>query len=185
LSRSRRWIGCVVAAACLAGHLHAQAPAAAEEDIKAAFLFNFAKYVTWPPKSFPDGKFRICVMGDAAFARKIDATIEGETLDGRAVIRPPAPAMPDIARGCHILFIAASESSRTAELLAAVRGSAVLTVGETEAFSARGGMVTFVRDADRVRFDINASEAERVGLTVSSRLLRLARRVISGGDRVR
>ena len=184
MSRSFRWIGFVAVAACLAGHLHAQA-AASEEDIKAAFLFNFAKYVTWPPKAFTDNKIRICVMSDAAFARKVDATIGGETLDGRAVIRPPAPAIQDIARSCHILFVGASEASRTAELLAAVRGFPVLTVGETEAFAARGGMVTFVKDGDRVRFDINASEGERVGLGVSSRLLRLARHVGKGEDPVR
>lgn len=179
--RSSRSIACLAAAACLAAHLHAQVPAASEDEVKAAFLFNFAKYVTWPPKAFPDGKFRICVTGEAAFTRKVDAIIDGETLDGRAVVRAAPPAIQDLGRTCNILFIGASESARTAELLAAVRASPVLTVGESDAFSARGGMVTFVKDGDRLRFDVNAAEADRVGLSISSRLLRLARRVSSHG----
>jgi hypothetical protein len=162
---------------CLAGRVQAQAPAAAEEDIKAAFLYNFAKYVSWPAKALRDRNFRICVAADPAFARRVDAIIDGETLDGRAVIRPAVPPLQNLGRTCQILFVGAGESSRAAELLAAVRESPVLTVGETEAFAAKGGMVAFVKDGDRVRFDINRAEADRAGLTISSRLLRLARHV--------
>jgi hypothetical protein len=164
-------------AVCLAGRVQAQAPAATEEEIKAAFLYNFAKYVTWPPKSLADRNFRICVAADASFTGKVDAIIQGETLDGRAVVRPPAPPLQRLGRSCQIVFVGAAETSRTAELLAAVHDSPVLTVGETDAFAAKGGMVAFVKDGDRVRFDINRAEADRAGLTISSRLLRLARHV--------
>jgi hypothetical protein len=172
-----RWIGSLAVAAGLVGHLHAQTPPVSEEEIKAAFLYNFAKYVKWPAHAFPEAKLRICTLSDASFTRKVDLVISGERVDGRAVVRPPTPPLQDLARACHILFVASAEQPRVAEVLAAVHRAPVLTVGEAEAFRARGGMITFVKDGDRVRFDINQTEAERVGLAISSRLLRLARRV--------
>jgi hypothetical protein len=175
----------VAAASCVAWHLHAQTPAASEDELKAVFLFNFAKYVSWPARTFPDGTLRVCALAEGRFTRRLDAVITGETVDGRAVVRPAAPRLQAIADTCHILYVSAAEQTRLDEVLAAVHAAPVLTVGETDAFRARGGMVTFVKDGDRVRFDINQTEAQRAGLTISSRLLRLARRVSLVEDRSR
>jgi YfiR/HmsC-like len=162
--------------------LAAQPSTVAEDDVKAAFLYNFAKYVEWPDAAFPEGALRVCVVADAAFAKRVDDIIAGETIEGRPVTRE-APSTPDQARSCNILFVGGAEAGRADRLLGAVRGAHVLTVGDTADFLARGGVVTFVREGDRVRFDVNVGEAQRAGLIISSRLLRVARHVSTGGTR--
>lgn len=162
----------------------AQATQAGEDSIKAAFLYNFAKYVDWPANAFPTGTVRICAFADADFVKQLDQIIEGETVNGRPVTRPPAPSAQDAWRACDILFVSNSEAAHAEALLASVHSAHVLTVGEGTTFIKRGGMFAFIKENDRIRFDVNAAEAERVGLTISSRLLRLARHVIArDGDR--
>ena len=84
--------------------LAAQPSTVVEDDVKAAFLYNFAKYVEWPDSAFPEGALRVCVVADAAFAKKVDDIIAGETIEGRPVTRE-APSTPDEARSCNILFV--------------------------------------------------------------------------------
>jgi hypothetical protein len=168
----------LLATAPLAG----QPGAVIEDDVKAAFLYNFAKYVEWPDAAFPEGALRICVVADAAFAKRVDDIIAGETIEGRPVTRE-VPSTPEQARSCNILFVGGAEAGRADQLLGAVRGSHVLTVGDTADFLARGGVMTFVRDGDRVRFDVNVAEAQHAGLIISSRLLRVARHVSTAGGR--
>jgi hypothetical protein len=155
----------------------AQAPPTIENEVKAAFLYNFAKYVEWPPAAFDaDGTFRLCVLADAAFLKHVDAIVAGETIDGRKVIRQ-TPAAADSARACQILFVGRGELDRAERLLSAVQGAPVLTVSDAPNFLNRGGTIAFTREGDRVRFDVNLTEAQRSGLSISSRLLRVARRV--------
>lgn len=154
-------------------------PAPTESDVKAAFLFNFAKYVEWPASAFPKGDFRICVVADRRFLESVDDIIAGESIEGRPVSRQ-SPATADAVRTCHILFVARGELGRADALLAAAKGAPTLTVGDGADFLKRG-MVAFVREGDRVRFDVNVTEAQRAGLTISSRLLRVARRVSPAG----
>ncbi|MEO8259417.1 MAG: YfiR family protein [Acidobacteriota bacterium] len=174
----------VVIAALLAAtaRLTAQPASVMEDDVKAAFLYNFAKYVAWPEESFPSGAFHVCVFADESFVKSLDAIIAGETIDGRSVTRL-VPISPEAARSCHILFVGGGEAGRIDRLLAAVKGAHVLTVGDTFDFLSRGGVVTFVRDGERVRFDVSVAQAQRAGLTISSRLLRVARRVSPGAGR--
>jgi len=163
---------CVVA--LIPARAFGQTPSLTEDDVKAAFLYNFAKYVDWPNTAGSDA-FRVCVVADAGLEKRVDNLVAGETIDGKAV-RRETPA-PEGARGCHILFIGDIESERIDHFIAAVQGAPVLTVGESPDFLNRGGMIAFVHEGDRVRFDINNAAAQQVGVTVSSRLLRLARRV--------
>lgn len=158
--------------------ISAQSERAAETDIKAAFLYNFAKYIEWPAPTSMSAEFRVCAFGDASFISSLDTIIEGETIDGRPVrrFRPPSA---EAARSCHILFVARSEMSRATDLITAVRGSPVLTVGDGPDFLQKGGMVSFVRDGNRVRFDVDTNVAQAAGLVLSSRLLRIARRVVT------
>lgn len=146
-----------------------------EYDVKAAFLYNFVKFVEWPAGAFAEERspVEICVYGGDPFGRSLDDVIKGEAVQGRGLsIRRPASATG--LDGCHVLFIAAVERERVAEALAAVGGRPVLTVGDSDGFLRAGGMINFVLDEGRVRFRINEEVARRARLTISSKLLRLA-----------
>ena len=167
----------VALAVSIASNAAAQpsAPAGvAEEDVKAAFLYNFAKYVSWPPTAASDS-FRLCIVAEPGFVKRVDNLIAGETIEGRPVLRE-VPASAEAARSCNILYVGSGESARGERLIQAVHGAAVLTVADADS-RPRDGMITFVRDGDRVRFDVDNSAAQNAGLAISSRLLRLARHV--------
>jgi hypothetical protein len=175
----RRWLSVLVGpltAVLCAPAASAQA-VASENDIKAAFLYNFARYVVWPETAFADGDFRLCVAADRQFIASLDAIIAGESIEGRPVVRH-TPATPEAAQSCHILFVGRGEPLAY-RLFSSLEGKPVLLVGDAPDFLDQGGMVTFVREADRVRFDVDVTVAGQAGLTISSRLLRVARRVIS------
>jgi len=153
------------------GNPAAEAP---EYDIKAAYLFNFAQFVQWPPQAFssPSAPMVIGILGSDPFGGKLDRIVRGEVLRGHRLTVRHVGGTGDL-RSCQILFIPKSESGRVQEALAAVRGSAVLTVGDSDHFVAQGGMIGFVMAGKSVRFQINSGAAQREGLTISSRLLRL------------
>ena len=151
-----------------------------EDEVKAAFLYNFTKYVDWPTAAFSgqSDPFRLCVLSDSEFAQAVQSIVVGETARGRALqlVRPDSAAWPT----CHILFVGQSHAERAGAILSAVSGRPILTVGETPKFLDQGGAVLFVVEQNRVRFDIDLRSAGRAGLTVSSKLLRVARRVREG-----
>ena len=151
-----------------------------EADVKAAFLYNFTKYIDWPPVAFqgPAEPFRICVASDAEFTKSVQSLITGETARGRP-LELTVPRLADLPR-CHILFVGRREAARVGAMLAATSGRPVLTVGETQGFLEKGGAVLFDVEYHRVRFDINLDAATRAGLTVSSKLVRVARNVREG-----
>jgi hypothetical protein len=170
----------VVQVTCLR-RLAAQQRQVGEDDLKAAFLYNFAKYVEWPPSAFAGTSpetFRLCVVADPPFVKMVHDIVAAETIDDRPVVLL-MPEGAEAARRCHILFIGGDERDRAPGLLSAVQSSPVLTVGNGVEFLDLGGIVGFVRDGTRVRFDVNTAVARRVGLAISSRLLRIARRVTS------
>jgi hypothetical protein len=154
------------------------APADLEYEVKAAFLFNFAKFVEWPPDAFPDPAtpVTICVLGEDPFGQGLDAVVEGETLNGRRLV---VRRLRDVlqVRDCHVLFVSRSEKERLPSLMAGLRSGGVLTVGEGDDFLEQGGIIRFILEQNRVRFDINLDAAERGRLKLSSKLLRLARSV--------
>ncbi len=156
-----------------------QRTATAEDDIKATFLFNFTKYIDWPNGDKLD-EFRVCVVAEPAFATALDSTITGETVQGHPLSRV-SPAAPDAARGCQILFLGRLEDEHLERWITAVRGAPVLVVGETRTAWERGAHVNFVVEDNRVRFDVNVDAATAAGLTVSSKLLRVARQVKGRG----
>ena len=164
-------LAAALALAC--GVAAAQHAATAEDDIKATFLFNFTKFVEWPPGERA-GTFRICTVADPPFNAALDRTLAGELAAGRPIVRT-TPATPDAARACEMLFLGRMDAARAERWVAAVRGAPVLVVGETPAAWDRGAQITFVVDDNRVRFDVNLDAAARAGLTISSKLLRVAR----------
>lgn len=161
--------------------LFAQAP---EYQVKAAFLFNFAKFVEWPGLDPASEPINLCVVGDDPFGGFLDQIVKGKVANGRAVeIRRIAATQK--LEGCQIAFIPASERKRTPAILDRLGRTGVLTVGETEDFTRRGGVIGFYLDGNHVRFEVNTDAAGRAGLRISSKLLSLAKivRDPSGGGK--
>jgi hypothetical protein len=157
---------------------NAQRLAATEYQVKAAYLFNFGKFVTWPDKGVAGntGSFEICVLGEDPFGVVLDSTLTGATISGKGVAAKRI-TKPQEVDSCRILFISSSEGAHLPEVLGALDKASVLTVSDIPQFSQRGGMIEFVLDGGRVRFAVNLSNAEGVGLNLSSELLKVAVKV--------
>jgi hypothetical protein len=154
----------------------AQPLASTESHVKAAFLYHFAQFVEWPAEAFTatDDSFIIGVLGEDPFGAILDETIQGKTIHDRKLVAKRFVRVEEAVR-CHILFISASEESRLPRLLQLLAGAKVLTVSDIERFAERGGMIALRVEDKRIRFDINVDTVERVGLKMSSQLLKLAR----------
>ncbi len=153
----------------------ASAQEVGEYQVKAAFLYNFSKFVDWPPQAGgnPDKPFTICVLGDDPFRGGLEAIVKGQTVNGKGFAVRHIKKIED-ARGCRIVFISSSEKDRVRQILTALRGSGVLTVGDTAGFAEMGGVINFILVDNRVHFEINLDAAKVQRLKISSRLLRLA-----------
>ena len=176
-----RW--CAFAAVVL-GAPHAArgqaAPPTLENDVKAAFLYNFTKFIEWPPPPQPATPFRVCALADGAFAASLDRTIADESVRGRPLVRVQ-PRSVDDARNCALLYVGPGYLQQAAPFLAAIRDLPVLTVGEGAQFIKQGGAIGFFLENNRVRFDISIRAVQRSGLKASSQLMRVAR-TVEGGD---
>ncbi|MGB8987865.1 MAG: YfiR family protein [Candidatus Sulfotelmatobacter sp.] len=155
-----------------------------ESQVKAAYLFNFGRFVRWPVPADSVDSLQICVLGKNSFGTVLDATVKGEAISGKPVTTRNIPSMRE-ADGCHILFVSMSEEARLSAVLASAKRLPALTVSDIPRFAERGGMIGLVNQADRIRFEVNVAPIEDSGLTVSSELLKVALRVIrkrTGGD---
>ena len=158
-----------------------------EYQAKAAFLFNFTKFIEWPQTAFAgrESPFRICIAGDSPFEDSLvkDSLVkivEGERVNSRPFVVEKL-GREEPAAHCQIVFFGASGGS-VQETIPRL-GPGVLTVGESDDFLRNGGVIRFVSDNRRVRFDVNQAAAKRANLRISSRLLRIAREVENGGGR--
>ena len=186
LAAARLRLAVSAALICLAGSASATtlahqqaAPGAAsiEARVKAVFLFNFAKYVTWPPRAMGErspGDVRICVTAKDSFYALLQAAVQGEDIDGKPLV-PVALDGLDGARTCQILYVGNAASADGKAWLSAVRGLQVLTVADGALND--DTVIGFVRDGNRIRFDIDRGAAKRRGLNISSKLLNVARQV--------
>ncbi|HZR20379.1 MAG TPA: YfiR family protein [Verrucomicrobiae bacterium] len=156
------------------------ATSVSEYQLKAAFLYNFTKFVDWPPKAFlvPDAPIVIGIVGDDPFGNEIDDLVRGEVVRDHALIVKRIPPDGDL-RSCHVLFISRSEKERLPALLSQLKESPVLTVSDMDRFGEQGGIINLVLENKAVKIEINPTAAERAGLQVSAKLLRLARLVKS------
>jgi len=147
--------------------------------IKAGFIFNFAKFVEWPPTTFaqPDSPIVIGILGTDPFGTIIDHIVQDKKIGGRGFVvkRLKWGAELKDLRECKILFVGASGRAHIDELVQIVKFLPILTVGETPGFAEHGGVIRFVVEDNRVRFEVNVDAARQGGLTISSRLLTLAR----------
>lgn len=154
-----------------------------EYQVKAAFLYNFAKFVEWPAEAFPQASsaFHLCIIGADPFRNALEEAVEGRTIGGHPLVIFKSPD----GRGleiCHMAFVGAGSTKETQRLVA-TRRNLLLTVGETDLFLRWGGIINLVRDGNKIRFEINSDAAERVGLKISSKLLALAKVVHDTRDK--
>ena len=152
--------------------------------VRAAYLYNFLKYIDWPGSSFSgaDAPISICVLGEDRFEGILETATSGKSVKGRAVsiknFPAGAPAPP--ASECQILFISDSEKDRVDELLAAVAGSAIATVSEVGGFGEKGGMLNFSMQGAKMKVELNMGAAEKAGLKVSAKLQQVSTPVETG-----
>jgi len=147
--------------------------------IKAGFIYNFAKFVDWPATAFaqPDSPIVIGILGTDPFGTLIDRIVENKKIGARGFVVKRLKWNTDLKdlKECKILFVGASEKAHLDDLVQIVKNLPILTVGETPGFAERGGVIRFVLEDNRVRFEINVEAAHQADLTISSRLLTLAR----------
>jgi len=151
---------------------------AAETDnyqVKGAFLLSFAKFVEWPSESRVGTKSetRVCVLGNDKVTATLSQVLQGQSAGRRDVVVRRVDDLAGVA-WCRIFFITKSAEMEPEVVLNSLGATSILTVGETTGFAANGGMVNFIGDQGKVRFEINEGAARRAGLKISSKLLRLA-----------
>jgi YfiR/HmsC-like len=153
-------------------------PALTESQVKGLFLFNFAKYTYWPAEVFPDtnSMITIGVLGDAQLSSDLAKIVAGKTVNGRKIVAVPMDLESNF-KVCQILFIGDSHKKFQAEILAKVKGQPVLTVGESEDFNDRGGVIQFTKREGKVRLEVNLDAARAARLAISAKLLSVADKV--------
>ena len=168
------WLAFLTVAVMVQPSVQAQ-PVARESQIKAVFLYNFVRFVDWPPSAFPDTQapMVIGVLGEDPFGAALDDAIRGESVNGRPLEVRHFRRIEDLG-DCQVLFISRSEATRLAPILTSLKGRSVLTVSDAEDFTNRGGMIRFVTENNKVRLKINIDAAKAAELTISSKLLRPA-----------
>ncbi len=159
------------------------APAAApsEYQVKAVFLFNFTQFVEWPPGTFatPEAPFVIGILGSDPFGPQLDEVVRGETVNRRPLVVQRYGSVADV-RNCNILFISSAESGSLKQILAALKGRSILTVGDGDEDGQRGVMIRLVTRSNRIRLRIDVDAAKAGNLQISSKLLRPAEIVGTG-----
>jgi hypothetical protein len=145
-----------------------------ENEVKAAYLYNFAKYVEWPSSAFPrdNTPLTICIVGSGPLNDVIE-TLAGKTIRNRRLVIRQFSRIEDLSE-CHILFISSSLKSPLNQILTTAAARSILTVSDSKGFTAAGGMIEFIQVAGKIRFVINNRAAQSASLQISSHLLRLA-----------
>ena len=163
--------------------LHAQNPRPTDYEVKAAYLYNFGRFVEWPEKAvaIQGGPFTVCVLGQDPFGHSLDATLAGETIGGKTIVAKRISSAEE-SGSCQILFLGIMDDSRLNKIIADLDKKAVLTVSDTPQFVKRGGMIQFVREGKKIRFEVNLTATQHAGLRLSSDLLKVATAVRTDRD---
>ncbi|MGH9774943.1 MAG: YfiR family protein [Candidatus Acidiferrales bacterium] len=153
----------------------AQSEDVSEYQVKAAFLYNFAKFVDWPSDAFVSdtAPINLCVIGQDPFGDALDDAVRDKSIGRHKLVIRRTKKLDD-EKACQIIFLSDSESKRLPEVLRSVSGASTLLVGERQAFAEQGGVIAFLLEDNKVRFAINVDAAERARLKISSKLLALA-----------
>jgi hypothetical protein len=169
----------LIAMAAIPSNMAAQSDVS-EYRVKAAFMFQFAQFVTWPEDAFKDAASPInfCTLGTDPFGGALEAA-----LDGKSVGAHPAHVVHlkqrQEASICHMLFVGADNANRLAAVLQSLQSSPVVTVGDIDRFAQQGGMIGLVLENNKVRFEINLDAADRGRVKFNARLITLAKNLIS------
>ena len=163
--------------------LHSAAPAplpaepATENRIKAAYLLNFARFVTWPEAAFKNSVAPIvlCVLGEDPIDSALP-TIQYKRVQNRPLEIRRIKSLGELP-SCHMLFVGKAAETSVQQILSALGDRPVLTVSSLPGFSMKGGMLTFIESENKIRFEVNLATTRTAGLSISSRLLKLARLV--------
>jgi hypothetical protein len=147
-----------------------------EYSVKAAFLYNFARFVEWPADAFETSKgtVSICVLGRDPFGHSLEGTVAGQQIEGRTLAVRHVSSVKQVA-GCHVLFISSAGTTRGLATIREVNKPGILIVGESNTAIAEGAVINFTLEGTRVHFEISLEAAEREQLRISSKLLSLAR----------
>lgn len=156
----------------LPGEAHPQS-AMLEAEVKATYLYKLAQFVTWPPGALPSGPFTVCVVGGRPFSGLLDQAVQGAQVQQHPIVVRHYASIR-FNPGCQVMFVTASDPQQIAAMLAAVRGSPVLTVTDSQQETDATGIINFVLVDGRVRFQIDRRAAAQNGLIISSKLLSLA-----------
>ncbi len=167
------WLGLLLTG----GHSRAQDAPPTESQVKAAFLFNFAKFVEWPANTYANASVPLCigVLGENPIGTDLEKFVRDKTLNRRSITVKECRTLDD-AKHCQVLLISSSEKRPLPEIFDGLGGTNVLTVGETEGFIKSGGMINLFREGNKFRFEINDKTAKKAGLKIDSRLLELGRK---------
>jgi hypothetical protein len=154
---------------------YAQNPKPTDYEVKAAYLYNFGRFVEWPAQvtTTRTDSFTICILGEDPFGRSLDVTLAGERI-GNQKVAARRITSPRDSVDCRILFISSSEAKRLNKIIEALDKSAILTVSDIPQFSQGRGMIQFVLEGNRIRFEVNLTATQSAGLTLSSELLKVA-----------
>jgi hypothetical protein len=158
--------------------LGAETPALKEHELKAAFLYNFTKFIEWPTNRFQNANapFVVAVAGNSPCTAELEKIAKERKVSGREIIIKRV-ATAEAVGDAHVLFMPASEDARGKDWLAALRGRNVLTIGESELFGKQGGIINFLVEGEKIRFEVNMDQADASGLKVSAQLQKLAKTV--------
>jgi hypothetical protein len=180
-STNRSWM-LALRLACALFPLSAAGQAVTEDQVKAAYLLNFAKFVEWPEGAVSEVNLHFCTLGSSAVADELDATIRGKAIDGHPIDVRRLDKVEE-ANNCHLVYLAATAGKQQKKLLEMGKGRPMLLVGDGGAFASAGGTIGFVIEKGRVLFEINVKSADESRLKISSRLLALARIIDSREER--
>jgi hypothetical protein len=167
---------CAALATLLLTAITATAQDVTEPALKAAFIYNFAKFTEWPAEVIPEGEpMVLCVLGDIAISEALEQAVRGRMLAGHSMTVVQAAPVVKPSEGCHLLYISATPAGHAAKVVAAMREEPVLTISDAEGFTQHGGIAQFFFEHGQLRFNIHLESARRARLKLSSRLLALAR----------
>jgi hypothetical protein len=144
-----------------------------EYQVKAVYLYNFGKFIAWPATGPKTDSFNICILGHDPFGSVLDTTLGGEAISNQKLVARRITSVRE-ADDCRILFVNNSEIASLREILAYADRRSILTVSDMAGFTANGGMIQFVLRANKVRFEVNLTAAEKAGLVLNSQLLKVA-----------
>ena len=178
--RTKIWKA-MIAAACMlcmlvAPSTRAQSSASSEYLIKAGFIYNFAKLMEWPAPVFPqpNSPIVIAILGTDPFQGTLDSVLRGKQVNGRDFVVKHLKWGDDL-KGCNIIFVSSSEKAHFDDFFHQIHGLPILTIGDTPGFAESGGIINFVLEDDKVRFEIDVDAARQANINISSRLLALAK----------